>query len=90
MITITADELAEILQVSKNLFKHIYIRHFTLTKYVRTIKGKRNRCTIGFILTPDSINALMQYLLKKGRSIAGKDELKEYYENMVKGKNYAH
>lgn len=87
MITITVDELADILQVGRQLLRQTYIRHFSLTRFVRTIKDRKGHCKLGFQLTTDSINALEEYLFKKKRCIDGIDELKEYYENMVKAEN---
>lgn len=82
MITITIKELSEILGIKRTTLQYLYLSHYTLFKFVRTIKSPTDRRCQGFSLTSESINALGKYLLKKKINIDGMEEIKEYYRNM--------
>lgn len=81
MITITIKELSEILGIKRPTLQYLYLSHFTLFKFVRTIKDPNGKRCQGFSLTSESLNALEKYLLKKKFNTDGMEEIREYYRN---------
>lgn len=64
---IAVKKLAELLKISYSTVNTIYLRHYTLSPYVSTVKDEFNpkKYTYFFKITPESVAALEKFLLNK-------------------------
>jgi hypothetical protein len=89
-IIITIDKLGEYVGITAGVLR-TYLSHFTLYKYVKFHKRSsvfRKVRELVFVITPESLDALQQYLeikricgkARKSIKLSGIDKLRKLYE----------